>query len=185
MATADQIRFAAACALQAEEGFGATYSRRYGRVDLFVDQSHAPLRRLPRNLFPDNVASVHLYDVTPGQWWQAIYDVQHEDLMKTDDWEDAGCAPPACRVAEHLPPRYTIHTPQGAVTTNNPAVAVTMHSALQQVGARPRLQDNGDPRDGIDRIEGERVAVRVGRDVVPVSVEDARAMGAECAPVLV
>lgn len=38
-----------------------------------------------------------------------------------------------------------------------------------------------DPRDGIDRIEGERVAVRVGRDVVPVSVADARKMGCECA----
>lgn len=26
--------------------------------------------------------------------------------MRMDDWADAGCAPPACRVVEHVAPAY-------------------------------------------------------------------------------
>lgn len=69
--------------------------------------------------------------------------------------------------------------------------AVLLH--LEQTGARQvkvetvaeHLQPAyvPDPRDGIDRIEGQRMQVRVGQDVVPVSVEDARAMGDACFPV--
>lgn len=71
--------------------------------------------------------------------------------------------------------RYEITTPQGSVSTGNQAVAVTLHSALQQVGARPRLRDRGapDPRDGIDRIEGARVFVEVDGCQVPMSASDA------------
>ncbi len=68
--------------------------------------------------------------------------------------------------------------------------AVLLH--LEQIGARQTKVETVaehvspaiDPRD-IDRIEGPRVLVEVDGYRVPVSVEDARAMGAECAPVLV
>lgn len=40
-----------------------------------------------------------------------------------------------------------------------------------------------DERDCLTRIKGERVMVRVGQDVVPVSVAEARAMGDACFPV--
>lgn len=66
--------------------------------------------------------------------------------------------------------RYEITTAQGSVRVENHGVALTVHSALQQVGARPRLRDHGehDPRDGVDRIEGPRVLVEVDGCQVPV-----------------
>ena len=70
--------------------------------------------------------------------------------------------------------------------------AVLLH--LEQTGARlvevetvaEHIQPAyvPDPRDGIDRIEGQRMQVRVGEDVVPVSVAEARAMGDACFPVV-
>ncbi len=67
--------------------------------------------------------------------------------------------------------------------------AVLLH--LEQTGARQvkvetvaeHLTPAHDPRDGIDRIEGKRVQVRIGKDVVPVTVDEARAMGDACFPV--
>lgn len=70
--------------------------------------------------------------------------------------------------------------------------AVLLH--LEQIGARQTKVETvaehirpayvPDPRGGIDRIEGPRMQVRVGRDVVPVTLAEARMMGAECSPVV-
>lgn len=107
MATAEQIRFAAACALGARDGFVATYSPRAQRVDIWQEPEHEQRpQRLPQNLFPLHPFRAFVHNVTPGQWWQAMSDVLHNDLMRADDWAEAGCAPPACRVAEHVAPAY-------------------------------------------------------------------------------
>ena len=61
------------------------------------------------------------------------------------------------------------------------ALAASEPAAAWQSDVAEHLTPAHDPRDGIDRIEGQRVQVRVGQDVVPVSVAEAREMG--CAPV--
>ena len=63
------------------------------------------------------------------------------------------------------------------------ALAASEPAAAWQDDVAEHLTPAHDPRDGIDRIEGKRMQVQVGQDVVPVSVEDARAMGCECSSV--
>lgn len=64
------------------------------------------------------------------------------------------------------------------------ALAASEPAAAWQDDVAEHVSPAHDPRD-LDRIEGPRVLVEVDGYRVPVSVEDARAMGAECAPVLV
>lgn len=63
------------------------------------------------------------------------------------------------------------------------ALAASEPAAAWQSDIAEHLTPAHDPRDGIDRIEGQRVPVRIGKDVVPVSVAEARAMGDACFPV--
>lgn len=63
------------------------------------------------------------------------------------------------------------------------ALAASEPAAAWQSDVAEHLTPAHDPRDGIDRIEGQRLQVRVGKDVVPVSVAEARAMGDACFPV--
>lgn len=170
--TPEQIQFAASVAVGSDERFRASYSR----AERTVTVEAVGLDPLPRNLFLSRercelnqqrpARSAVLWGVEVGQWWEASWAALAE-LQLTDDWVDHGCADPRGR--------YEITTPQGSVSTGNQAVAVTLHSALQQVGARPRLRDRGapDPRDGIDRIEGARVFVEVDGCQVPMSASDA------------
>lgn len=165
--TPEQIRFAASVAVGSDERFRASYSR----AERTVIVEAAGADPLPRNLFVSRercelnqqrpARSAVLWGVEVGQWWEASWAALVE-LQLSDDWADHGCAGPAGR--------YEITTPQGSVSTGNQAVAVTMHSALHQIGARPRLRDRGapDPRDGIDRITGPRVMVEVDGCHVPV-----------------
>lgn len=62
------------------------------------------------------------------------------------------------------------------------ALAASEPAAAWQDDAAEHLTPAHDPRDGIDRIEGQRMQVRVGKDIVPVSVAEARAMGDACFP---
>jgi len=62
------------------------------------------------------------------------------------------------------------------------ALAASEPAAAWQDDVAEHVSPAHDPRD-LDRIEGPRVLVEVDGYRVPVSVEDARAMGAECAPV--
>lgn len=163
--TPEQIRFAASVALGTDERYRATYCPQRQRVELSARSGV-----LPRNLFLTRaryeltqerpVTSAYL-SVEKGQWWEAHVAVL-ADLQASDDWADHGCAA--------VSGRYEITTAQGSVRVENHGVALTVHSALQQVGARPRLRDHGehDPRDGVDRIEGPRVLVEVDGCQVPV-----------------
>lgn len=165
--TPEQIRFAASASVGSDDRFRASYSR----AERTVVVEAVGQDPLPRNLFLSRercelnqlrpARSAVLWGVEVGQWWEACWAALAE-LQLMDDWADHGCADPAGR--------YEVTTPHGSVSTGNQAVAVTLHSALHQVGARPRLRDRGapDPRDGIDRIEGARVFVEVDGCQVPV-----------------
>lgn len=161
----EQMRFAASIALGTDDRYQATYNAFLQRVELLALRGDY----LPRSLFlarkryeltqQHEVTSAALCLVDPLRWQQATL-VALAEIQASSECDHG---------EPYAGGRYEITTPGGSTRTENLNVAQTVCDALREVGARPRLRDLRDPRDGIDRIEGKRVIVEVDGCKVPVS----------------